>query len=263
MGLEGQADTAGRPRAAALVTGGARRIGGAIVEALAAAGHPVAIHCNASRGEAEALAAGIAGRGGRAAVVTGDLARSEAAAEIAAAAEAALGPIGLLVNNASMFEDDTPLTLSPEGFAAHMTVNLLAPCLLAAELARRLPEAATGLVVNIVDQRVMKPTPQFFSYSLSKAGLWWATRTMAQALAPKVRVVALGPGPTLKSERQAEVDFRRQSDAVLLGRGPDPAEFGRTIGWLLDTPSVTGQLIALDGGQHLAWQTADVVGIPE
>jgi len=263
VGLDGQADTAGTLKAAALVTGGARRIGRAITEALAAAGHPVAIHCNASRGDAETLASAIAAGGGRAAVVVGDLARPETAAGIVAAAEAALGPVGLLVNNASMFEDDTPLTLSPESFSAHMTVNLLAPCLLAGEMARRLPEGATGLVVNIVDQRVLKPTPQFFSYSLSKAGLWWATRTLAQALAPKVRVVALGPGPTLKSERQAEEDFRRQSDAVLLGRGPDPAEFGRTIAWLLATPSVTGQIIALDGGQHLAWQTADVVGIPE
>lgn len=248
---------------AALVTGGARRIGRAIVEALAAAGRPVAIHCRRSVDEAAALARRIESAGGRAAVVTADLADPASFEPMFDAAEAALGPIGILVNNASMFEDDAVETLHPALLQAHMTVNLTAPCLLAATMARRLPAAAGGLVVNIVDQRVLKPSPPFFSYGLSKAGLWWATRTMAQALAPRVRVVALAPGPTLKSARQSDEDFRRQTESVLLGHGPDLAEFGRTIQWLVDTPSVTGQLIALDGGQHLAWRTPDVDGIRE
>jgi NAD(P)-dependent dehydrogenase (short-subunit alcohol dehydrogenase family) len=250
-------------RLAAFVTGGARRIGRAIVEALADDGYPVAIHCNASRDEADALAAAITAQGGRAIVVAGDLAQFDRLEALVDTAVAALGPIGLLVNNASIFRDDVVETLRPADLTEHLSVNLAAPCLLASAIAARLPEPATALVVNIVDQRVLKPTPQFFSYSLSKAGLWWATQTMAQALAPRIRVVALGPGPTVKSERQDEVDFRRQSQAVLLGHGPELAEFGRTIRWLMETPSVTGQFIALDGGQHLAWQTADVIGINE
>lgn len=248
---------------AALVTGGGKRIGRAIVEALAEQGFAVAIHCNASRQEADALAQAIRDRGGRAAVVAGDLAQTTTVDGIVQAAEVAVGPVGLLVNSASMFEDDTVETLSPQSLGTHLSVNLMAPCLLASAMAKRLPATAGGLVVNVVDQRVLKPTPQFFSYSLSKAALWWATRTMAQALAPRIRVVGLAPGPTLKSARQEEADFRRQSDAVPLGRGPDLAEFGRTIRWLLETPSVTGQLIALDGGQHLAWQTPDVIGVGE
>ncbi len=251
-----------RPRGA-LVTGGGKRIGRAIVEALAEQGFAVAIHCNASLQEAEVLAQGIRQGGGTVAVVEGDLGRLEAVDGIMAEAEAAVGPLGLLVNSASMFESDEVETLSVESLMTHLSVNLAAPCLLASAMARRLPAAATGLVVNLVDQRVLKPTPQFFSYSLSKAALWWATRTMAQALAPRIRVVGLAPGPTLKNVRQDEADFRRQSEAVPLGRGPALAEFGRTIGWLLDTPSVTGQLIALDGGQHLAWQTPDVVDVGE
>ena len=247
----------------ALVTGGARRIGRAIVEALAAQGFAVAIHANRSRAEADGLADTIRTRGGRAAVVAGDLARLDDAEALVEAAAQAVGPLGLLVNSASIFEEDAVEGLTPESLMAHLSINLAAPCLLASAMARRLPEGARGLVVNIIDQRVLKPTPQFFSYSLAKAGLAWATRTMAQALAPRIRVVGLAPGPTAKSARQSDEDFRRQSDAVLLGRGPDLAEFGRTIRWLIETPSVTGQVIALDGGQHLAWQTADVMGVGE
>jgi NAD(P)-dependent dehydrogenase (short-subunit alcohol dehydrogenase family) len=262
MDLESSGGGAG-DRPPALVTGGARRIGAAIVEALAEAGHPVAIHCGRSRPEAEALARRIVERGGRAGVVEADLRDLDSLDGLVERAAAAVGPIRLLVNSAAIFAEDRAGALAAEGLAAHISVNLAAPCLMASAVARRLPEGTRGLVVNIVDQRVLKPTPQFFSYALSKAGLWWATRTMAQEFAPRLRVVAIAPGPTVASERQQEDDFRRQSEAVLLGRGPDLAEFGRTIRWLLDTPSVTGQLIALDGGQHLAWQTPDVVGIPE
>jgi NAD(P)-dependent dehydrogenase (short-subunit alcohol dehydrogenase family) len=248
---------------AALVTGGARRIGRAVADGLAARGFAVAIHANRSLAEAEAAAAGIRAAGGKAAVVAADLADAGAVRALVERAEALVGPIGLLVNNASTFEIDTVANLDPALLRHHLAVNLESPCLLASAMAARLPEAAIGLVVNIVDQRVWKPTPQFFSYSLSKAGLWWATRTMAQALAPRVRVVALGPGPTLKSERQHEADFARQVQAVPLGRGPSLAEFDRAIGFLLETPSLTGQMIALDGGQHLAWETPDVVGVGE
>ena len=247
----------------ALVTGGAKRIGRAIVEALAEQGFGVAIHCNRSRAEAERLAETIRGQGGRAAVVAGDLAQLADVASIVEQGAATLGPIRLLVNSASIFEDDEAAALGPERLMRHLSINLAAPCLLACAMARALPAETQGLVVNIVDQRVKKPTPQFFSYSLSKAGLAWATQTMAQALAPRIRVVGLAPGPTVKSERQSDEDFRRQAEAVPLGHGPDLAEFGRTIRWLLDTPSITGEVITLDGGQHLAWRTADVTGVNE
>lgn len=247
----------------ALVTGGARRIGAAIVRDLARNGWGVAVHCNASLAEAEALASDIRAEGGRAVVVVGDLGDVQALYRIVAEAEAGLGPLGLLVNNASMFEKDEVGDLDPDLFERQMRVNLTAPCILADAFVNRLPEGAEGHIVNVVDQRVLKPTPQFFSYTLSKAALHMATRTLAQALAPRVRVNAIGPGPTLANTRQSGDDFARQSAAVPLGYGPRLEEFGRTIRFLVETPSLTGQMICLDGGQHLAWETPDVVGIAE
>lgn len=248
---------------AALVTGGGRRIGAAIARGLADAGFAVAVHCNRSAAEADALVGEIRAGGGNAAGVIADLADPAAAAALIDTAAAAVGPIGVLVNNAAVFEVDAAEALEAAPLRHHLAVNLETPCLLASRLAARLPEGADGLVINIVDQRVWKPTPQFFSYSLSKAGLWWATRTMAQALAPRVRVVAIGPGPTLKSERQQPDDFARQIAAVPMQAGPRLEDFVRTVDFLVATPSITGQMIALDGGQHLAWQTPDVVGVGE
>jgi NAD(P)-dependent dehydrogenase (short-subunit alcohol dehydrogenase family) len=248
---------------AALVTGGGRRIGAAIARGLAEAGFAVAIHCNRSTTDADALAEAIRAGGGRAVTIVADLADPGAAATLIDTAIAAIGPLGVLVNNASMFEVDAADSLEAAPLRHHLAVNLETPCLLASRLAARLPDGADGLVINIIDQRVWKPTPQFFSYSLSKAGLWWATQTMAQALAPRVRVVAIGPGPTLKSERQQPEDFARQTAAVPMGAGPSLADFARTVDFLVATPSITGQMIALDGGQHLAWQTPDVVGVGE
>lgn len=247
----------------ALVTGAARRIGAAVAADLAAHGWGVAVHCRSSRGDAEALAGSIRAGGGRAAVVSGDLADVQAIYRIVADAESALGPLGLLVNNASMFEPDAVGTLEPDLFERQIRVNLTAPCLLADAFVGRLPDGAEGHVVNMIDQRVLKPTPQFFSYTLVKAALFTATRTMAQALAPRVRVNAIGPGPTLANARQGADDFARQAAAVPLRFGPRLEEFGRTIRFLVETPSITGQMICLDGGQHLAWETPDVVGIAE
>jgi NAD(P)-dependent dehydrogenase (short-subunit alcohol dehydrogenase family) len=246
-----------------LVTGGARRIGRAIVLDLAAAGHPVAIHCNRSREEAEALAATVRGRGGRAAVIAADLADAQAVARIVPEAEAALGPVGILVNNASIFEPDAPTTIDPALFERQIAVNLTAPCRLAGDLANRLPAHLDGVVVNMIDQRVWRPTPLFFSYTLSKSALWTATRTMAQAFAPRVRVAGIGPGPTLANSRQDDDDFARQSAAVPLGHGPGLGEITAAIRFILASPSFTGQMLALDGGQHLAWETPDVAGIAE
>jgi NAD(P)-dependent dehydrogenase (short-subunit alcohol dehydrogenase family) len=247
----------------ALVTGGAKRIGRSIVDRLSTEGYAVAIHCRRSVEEARDAADRIVAAGGRAAVVTADLADQAAVDGLVEAAERQLGPVTLLVNSASEFEPDQAETLSQERWDRHFAVNLRAPVFLARNMARRLPDGACGCVVNIVDQRVWKLTPQFFSYTLTKAALHTATRTLAQALAPRIRVNAIGPGPTLMGARQEEEDFARQSAAVLLGRGPSPEEIADAVVYLARARSVTGQMIAVDGGQHLAWETADVVGFKE
>jgi NAD(P)-dependent dehydrogenase (short-subunit alcohol dehydrogenase family) len=247
----------------ALVTGGAKRIGGAIARDLAADGFAVAIHCNRSVDEAAALAEEIGLAGGRAMVVAADLTDMGAVATLADRVAAELGPLGLLVNSASIFKDDSPVDLDLKVLDRHFDIHLRAPLLLAGKLAAGLPDGAEGLVVNIIDQRVWKLTPRYFSYTLSKAALWTATQTLAQALAPRVRVNAIGPGPTLQSTVQAEADFAAQVDGLLLKRGPELGEFGATIRYLWEARSVTGQMIALDGGQHLAWQTPDVTGMTE
>lgn len=251
-----------QPRTA-LVTGGARRIGAAIVRDLAKNGFAVAIHCNRSRAEAEALAAEIVRGGGKAAVVTADLTRLDQAGDLVARAAERVGPIGLLVNSASVFLRDEIGSFEWEVWDAHFAVHVKAPVLLARTLAETLPAGMAGLVVNIIDERVWRPNPHFFSYTLSKSALWDATRTMAQALAPRIRVNAIGPGPTLPNIRQQRADFDRQVAALLLERGPDLSEFGATVRYLFETMSVTGQMIAIDGGQHLAWQTPDVTGMKE
>lgn len=251
-----------QPRTA-LVTGGARRIGAAIVRDLAKNGFAVAIHCNRSRAEAEALAAEINREGGRAAVVTADLTRLDEAGDLVARAVERVGPIGLIVNSASVFVRDEIDSFEWEVWDAHFAVHVKAPVLLARKLSEALPADMAGLVVNIIDERVWRPNPQFFSYTLSKSALWDATRTMAQALAPRIRVNAIGPGPTLPNIRQQRADFDRQVAGLLLERGPDLSEFGATVRYLFETMSVTGQMIAIDGGQHLAWQTPDVTGMKE
>jgi NAD(P)-dependent dehydrogenase (short-subunit alcohol dehydrogenase family) len=175
----------------------------------------------------------------------------------------ALGPLTLLVNNASEFEPDEVETLSQERWDRHFAVNLRAPAFLARDFSHQLPAGEQGCIVNIVDQRVWKLTPQFFSYTLTKAALFTATQTMAQALAPRIRVNAIGPGPTLSNVRQGDEDFAKQSSAVPLGHGGTPDEIADAVLYLAQARSVTGQMIAVDGGQHLAWKTPDVAGIRE
>jgi NAD(P)-dependent dehydrogenase (short-subunit alcohol dehydrogenase family) len=250
-------------RKTALVTGGARRIGKAIVEDLAAHGFAVAIHCNHSRAEADALARAVRDGGGHAAVVAADLTDMAQAGGLLEAAGRAVGPVSLLVNNASVFEDDSVTDPDWDAWDRHFALHVKAPALLAGRFAAALPEGEEGLIVNIIDQRVWKPTPRYFSYALSKAALWAATRTMAQALAPRIRVNAIGPGPTLASTRQGPGDLAAQIEGLILGRGPQLSEFGATIRYLREAHSVTGQMIAIDGGQHLAWQTPDVTGMAE
>lgn len=249
--------------AAALVTGGAKRIGKAIVEDLASHGFAVAIHANRSHDEADSLAAGINQSGGRATVVSADLTDMDAVSDLVGQAEAALGPISLLVNNASLFVDDSIEDFDWQAWDRHFAIHVKAPALLAQNFASALPEGRDGLIVNIIDQRVWRPTPRYFSYALSKSALWTQTQMLAQALGPRIRVNAIGPGPTLKNARQDDSDFDAQLAGLILKRGPELPEFGATIRYLWEARSVTGQMIALDGGQHLAWQTPDVTGMTE
>jgi NAD(P)-dependent dehydrogenase (short-subunit alcohol dehydrogenase family) len=252
----------------ALVTGGARRIGGAIVRALARAGYGVAIHVRHSRAEADLIAAEIARAGGRAAVLPGDLADHGDVQNLVPAAVAALGPLTLLVNNASEFEADELGKLDRAVFDRQFAVNLRAPIFLAQAFAAqvraaRLPAGVDAAIVNITDQRVRKPTPLKFSYALSKSALASATVMLAQALAPAIRVNAVAPGPVLPGRRQGADDFARQAAAVPLGRAARPEEIAEAVLYLASANSVSGETIAVDGGQHLAWRTPDVWGVAE
>ncbi|QND20740.1 SDR family oxidoreductase [Rhizobium leguminosarum bv. viciae] len=247
----------------ALITGAAKRIGRAIAEDLAASGFSVAIHANGSIGEAEELVAELRRKGYRATALQADLTDIGETGELISRASEVLGPLDLLVNNASVFQHDSARSFNAVTWALHFDLHVRAPSILAAAFAQQMPAEAAGLIVNIIDQRVWALRPSFYSYTLSKSALWTATQTLAQALAPRIRVNAIGPGPSMPSERQAMEDFQAQVSALILQRGPALEEFGQTIRFLYDTPSITGQMIALDGGQHLARQTPDVAEITE
>ena len=247
-------------RGAALVTGGARRIGRTLCLMLAQAGFDVAVHYRGSAEEAETVRAEMEALGRRAVTLDADLAAEGSAAPLIARAAAALGPVTLLVNNASVFEEDTLESMSREGWDAHFETNLRSPIALIQAFAAQAPEGSS--VINLLDQRVWKPNPQFFTYSLTKAALWFATRTLAQALAPRIRVNGVGPGPTLPSIHQAAGEFEAEALNVPLQRRATPEEIGRAVLYLVDARSVTGQMIAVDGGQHLAWRTPDVPDAP-
>lgn len=241
-------------RGAALVTGGARRIGRALAQACADAGYDVAIHVRNPDDDAEASAGQVRSAGRKATILACDLRKESAVVALVGEAEAELGPVTLLVNCASVFEEDAFETLNRASWDLHMETNLRAPLVLSQAFARRLPADRKGLIVNILDQRVWRPTPDFFSYSLSKAALWDATRLMAQALAPRVRVNAIGPGPSLQSIHQDPQAFADEAAATPLGRPVPPAEVAAALRYLIDASSVTGQMIAVDSGQHLAWR---------
>ncbi len=243
------------PRAA-LVTGGAKRLGRAMALALAEAGFDVAIHYAASAEEAEATARDIRALGRRAATLRADLGREEEVARLAPDATAALGPLGVLVNNASTFERDEWDDATRDSWDRHMEPNLRAPFVLTQAFARALPKGRDGVVVNMLDQRVWSLTPHFVSYTVSKAGLWAMTQSLALALAPRIRVNAIGPGPALPSPRQTPEQFARQCQSVPLRHGTSPEEVARALLAILALPSMTGQMIALDGGQHMQWSPA-------
>jgi NAD(P)-dependent dehydrogenase (short-subunit alcohol dehydrogenase family) len=250
------------PRAA-LVTGAAKRIGRAIALALAADGWAVAVHYRASRAPADTLVAEIARAGGQAVALAADLADEAAVAGLVPRAVAALGPLGCLVNNASSFENDTVATATRASWDEHLEVNLRAPFVLMQAFAAQLPEAASGAIINMLDQRVWSLTPYFVSYTVSKAGLWTLTQTMALALAPRIRVNGIGPGPTLPSPRQSDEQFARQCASLPLRRGTSPEEIAAAIRFILAAPAMTGQMIALDGGQHLGWGQQGAASAPE
>ncbi len=257
----------------ALVTGGAVRMGRAMALYLARRGFDVAVHFHGSGAAATQTAAGIRAAGVSAAVLQADLLDVAATQALVPAAAAALGgPLTLLINNASIFEYDTLQTATRDSWDRHLNSNLRAPFLLTQAFARDVPPPATdakgepvarGLVVNMIDQRVRKLTPGFMTYTLAKSALWTLTQTAAQALAPAVRVNAIGPGPTVRGLRQSEEHFAAQRSGTILGRGADADEICAALGFFVDAPGVTGQLVCVDGGQHLGWQTPDIVGKPK
>lgn len=245
-------------RGAALVTGARARVGKALALALAGAGYAIAVHHRDDLEAAEALAEQIRNQGGRAAPVQADLAREADTRTLVARAAEALGPLTLLVNNASRFEDDRVGALTRDSWDMHMEANLRAPIVLAETFAAQAPEGS--LVLNILDQRVWRPNPQFFSYTLSKTALWTATRMLAQALAPRIRVNGIGPGPTLPSIHQDQAAFEAEAANIPMQRRVRPEDICAAALYLIDAPAVTGQMIAVDGGQHLAWKTPDIIG---
>ena len=237
-----------------LITGASQRIGRALALAFARRGWAVGVHYRASREPAQALVAELQALGVEAAALVGDLANHEHVAALVPTCVAQLGAPACLINNASEFQFDDLATMTPAAWTRHIDVNLRAPVFLAQAFAAALPEGRTGNVINIIDQRVWRPTPEFFSYTLSKQGLWDATRLLAQALAPRIRVNGIGPGPVLRSIHQTDADFAAEAAATPLSRATSPDEIAAAVRFILDAPAMTGQMIALDGGQHLSWR---------
>jgi NAD(P)-dependent dehydrogenase (short-subunit alcohol dehydrogenase family) len=254
--------------AKALITGAGVRLGRAMALYLAGRGHDIAVHYATSADAAQEVAAEAGAMGVAAVALQADLLdEAETAGLVPRAAKALGGPLTVLVNNASIFEHDTLATATKDSWDRHIGSNLRAPFVLTQAFAAQVPAMvageprATGVVVNMIDQRVLKLTPDFMTYTIAKMGLWAFTQTAAQALAPNIRVNAIGPGPTLQGVRQSAWHFAQQQRATMLGRGADASDITAALGYLLDAPAVTGQLICVDSGQHLAWRTADVLGV--
>ena len=237
-----------------LVTGAARRLGRIIALDLARSGWRVGVHYRASAAEAADLVAEIERNGGKTAALAADLDRLDALPKLVADCAASLGPPVCLINNAARFEHDTLATLEGETWQAHLDANLRAPIFLTQAFARIMPDGVEGTVINVIDQKVLRPNPDYFSYTVAKAALWSATQIMAQALAPRVRVNAIAPGPVLNADGRSESAFEREYGETLLQRAVGTDDVPRAVRFLLETPSITGQILALDSGQHLAWK---------
>lgn len=254
----------------ALITGAGKRLGRAMALYLAERGHDVAVHFASSSDAAEEVAAMIRAKGQKACTLQADLLNEDAIQSLTARAIDGLGgPLTVLINNASIFEYDNIETATRDSWDRHMESNLRAPFVLTQHFAAQLSEPetddrdepiASGLVVNMIDQRVRKLTPEFMTYTIAKMGLWAFTQTAAQGLAPKCRVNAIGPGPTLRGGRQSEAHFAKQRAATILERGSNTSDITAALGYFLESPAITGQLLCVDGGQHLGWQTPDVIG---
>jgi NAD(P)-dependent dehydrogenase (short-subunit alcohol dehydrogenase family) len=236
-----------------LITGAARRVGRALAETLAHDGWTVAVHYHGSAQAADDVLAAIGATGGKALAFDADLSDPQAVENLIPAVVAKIGPLGCLINNASIFERDDINTATLASWDSHIAINLRAPFFLSQAFARQLPDTAHGAIINLIDERVWHLTPHFASYTVSKAGLWTLTQTLAMALAPRIRVNAIGPGPTLPSPRQTQAQFDALSQSMPLGRGTSPVEIGDAVRFILAAPALTGQMIALDGGQHLGW----------
>ena len=244
----------------ALVTGAAKRIGAAIVRDLAAHGYQVAIHCNRSLAEAKALAGELRSKGGKATVFQADLADESQLARLVPAAASELGPLTLLVNNASVFLKDEFGALDSSVWQTQFDVNLRAPVFLAEAFAAQVPDGRSGNIINVIDQRVAKLTPGMPSYTLTKAALWTATQTLAQALAPRIRVNGIGPGPTFPNPYAGDRGMTTEITGIPLKRAVDVQDIGRAVRFLAESQSITGQLLLVDSGQHIGWATPDIVG---
>ena len=241
----------GTAKGVALVTGAGKRIGRAIALALAGAGWDVVVHFRSAGDEAAGLVAEVEALGRRAVALAANLSVEAETAGLMARAGAALGPVTCLVNNASTFESDTVATSTRANWDTHMEVNLRAPFVLAQAFQAQLPDGADGAIINIIDQRVWNLTPDFTTYTLSKAGLWGLTQILARAMAPRVRVNGIGPGPTLQSVHQSADDFAEEWTAMPLARQVLPEDICRAVVFILESPAVTGQMIAVDAGQHM------------
>lgn len=255
----------------ALVTGAGHRLGRAMSEYLATQGFDVAVHYASSAAGAKDTAETIRAMGRKSVTLKADL-LDEAQVEplISRAADALGGPLTVLINNASIFEYDTVQSATRTSWDRHIESNLRAPFVLTQAFAKQAPKGAaddTGeavaqsLIVNMVDQRVQKLTPEFMSYTIAKMGLWAMTRTTSQALAPDIRVNAIGPGPTLQGARQSLDHFKRQRQNTVLERGANLEDITAALGYFLAAKAVTGQMLSVDGGQHLAWKTPDILGV--
>jgi NAD(P)-dependent dehydrogenase (short-subunit alcohol dehydrogenase family) len=243
------------PKPSVLVTGGSKRVGAQICRYLAELGWRVIIHHHNSADDADALAVEIGG----ASVLTADLSDPHQATQLVDEAFACAPGLKAIINNAAIFQQDEWHNFSVNLWQNHMAVNALAPTAMACRFAQRLPRQSTGSVVNIIDQRVWRLNPEFLSYTASKATLWSTTQMLAQALAPRVRVNAVGPGPTLQSVHQDSRVFEAEAQLTPLQHAVSPSEIAEAVAYLLHAKSVTGQMIAVDSGQHLAWETPDVV----